>query len=512
MGMITGGGQAVTGLGGSAGYGEVTLDRGDDTALRLDASAVFEAGLNYFGQPIAATDIWVNTNGTVSLGAVFTAYPTATNAQPGASLIAPLWGDVDTRLRGEGVESGQIHVDLDAASDCLTVTWDMVGVYRRDTSAPNRVQMQLFDRGGGDFDIVFRYEQVGWTTGTAPDDAGARALLAAPGLSAVQVMPGTDLALLDQLAGNTGITGMWVWRMRGGVLQPGLGSAGTEGHDLLQGTTGADHIDALGGNDTVLADAGADTVLGGLGEDQLHGGAGADSLLGGAGHDQLWGDDGNDVLRGEAGNDTAYGGLGADTLDGGDGDDALYGGPDDGDLRDVIYGGAGNDQLFGGGGNDSQSGGLGSDTVDGGPGADTLIGNEGNDVLSGGPGADVIFGNDGDDWINGGFGNDRLNGGAGADRFYHLGIPDHGSDWIQDYSGVEGDRLLFGQPGAQASQFQVNYAHTSDASGTPAGQVEVAEAFVIYKPTGQIIWALVDGAGQDAIWLQLGGQLYDLVP
>lgn len=512
MGTITGTGTAVTGLGGSAGYGEVTLDRGDDTSLRLDASAVFEAGLNYFGQPIAATDIWVNTNGTVSLGAVFTAYPTTANAQPAANLIAPWWGDVDTRLRGEGVESGQIHVDLDTANDCLTVTWDMVGVYRRDTSAPNRVQMQLYDRGGGDFDIVFRYELVSWTTGTATDDAGARALLAAPGLAPVELMPGTDLALLDQVAGNTGTAGLWVWRMRGGVLQSGLGSTGTDGHDLLQGSAVPDYIDALGGNDTVLGNDGNDTLLGGEGNDQLQGGTGADSLLGGAGNDQLLAEDGNDVLRGEAGHDTLNGGLGADTLDGGDGDDALYGGPDDGDLRDVIYGGAGNDQLYGGGGNDSQSAGLGNDTVEGGPGADTLIGNEGNDALSGGPGADVIFGNDGDDWINGGFGNDRLNGGAGADRIYHLGIPDHGSDWVQDYSGAEGDRLLFGQTGALPDQFQVNYAHTTDASGVPAGLADVAEAFVIYKPTGQIIWALVDGAGQDAIWLQLGSQLYDLVP
>jgi Ca2+-binding RTX toxin-like protein len=512
MGTITGSGTAVTGLGGSAGYGEVAVDRGDDTALHLDASAIFEAGLNYFGQPIAATDIWVNTNGTVSLGAAFIAYPTTANAQPNANLIAPYWGDVDTRLRGEGVESGQIHVDLDQANDCLTVTWDMVGVYRRDTTAPNRVQMQLYDRGGGDFDIVFRYELVSWTTGTAPDDAGARAMLSTIAGMPVTLMPGGDLALLDQVAGNTGLTGLWVWRMRGGVLQPGLGSAGTEGHDLLQGSPSADHIDALGGNDTVHADAGNDTVLGGDGADQLHGAVGNDSLLGGAGHDMLWGDDGNDVLRGEAGNDTLYGGLGGDTLDGGEGDDALYGGPDEGDLRDVIYGGAGNDQLYGGGGNDSQSGGLGNDTVDGGPGADTLIGNEGNDVLSGGPGADLIFGNDGDDWINGGFGNDRLNGGAGADRFYHLGIPDHGSDWIQDYSGADGDRLLFGQAGARADQFQVNYAYTSDPNGTSAGSPDVAEAFVIYKPTGQIVWALVDGGGQDAIWLQLGSQLYDLVP
>ena len=37
------------------------------------------------------------------------------------------------------------------------------------------------------------------------------------------------------------------------------------------------------------------------------------------------------------------------------------------------------------------------------------------------------------------------------------------------------------------------------------------EAFVIYKPTGQILWALVDGGGQDSINLQIGGDTFDLL-
>ncbi|MFV0512390.1 MAG: hypothetical protein ACK5MY_01960 [Jhaorihella sp.] len=37
------------------------------------------------------------------------------------------------------------------------------------------------------------------------------------------------------------------------------------------------------------------------------------------------------------------------------------------------------------------------------------------------------------------------------------------------------------------------------------------EAFAIYKPTGQIMWALVDGAGQDSIKLQIGADLFDLL-
>ena len=33
---------------------------------------------------------------------------------------------------------------------------------------------------------------------------------------------------------------------------------------------------------------------------------------------------------------------------------------------------------------------------------------------------------------------------------------------------------------------------------------------MIYRPTGQIMWALVDGGGQDSITLQIGSDLFDL--
>lgn len=229
-------------------------------------------------------------------------------------------------------------------------------------------------------------------------------------------------------------------------------------------------------------------------------------LTGTEGNDRLEGTGGNDTLIGNDGNDTLYGQDGQDRLNGGAGDDLIYGGATEADLRDVIFGGDGNDTIYGGAGQDELYGGAGNDSVFGDFGADTLIGNEGDDWLTGGPGADVLMGGPGDDWLNGGFGHDRLNGGAGADRFYHAGLADHGSDWVQDYTAADGDVLVFGLPGATADQFRISYAATPGA-----GQGDVAEAFVVYRPTGQIIWALVDGAAQPSVMLQLGGQLYDLV-
>ncbi|WP_371157979.1 calcium-binding protein [Jannaschia sp. 2305UL9-9] len=224
-----------------------------------------------------------------------------------------------------------------------------------------------------------------------------------------------------------------------------------------------------------------------------------------SGDDLLEGGPGADRIDGLAGDDTINGGDGNDTLIGGEGDDVITGGVTSADLRDLIYGGAGNDTIDGGYGNDELRGDAGNDNIAGGFGADTVIGGAGNDTLTGSAFGDEIFGGDGMDFVNGGFGSDRVNGGAGADSFFHLGIADHGSDWIQDYSAADGDVLVFGGA-ATADQFQINQANTASA-----GDAGTDEAFVIYRPTGQIIWALVDGMGEAAITLRAGGVEFDLM-
>ena len=228
-------------------------------------------------------------------------------------------------------------------------------------------------------------------------------------------------------------------------------------------------------------------------------------LLGTAEDDLLEAGAGADRLSGEGGHDTLIGGEGNDTLIGGEGNDVLQGGGSDIDVRDVIYGGNGNDSIDGGYGNDELRGDAGNDTILGGYGADTVIGGTGDDNLTAQAFGDEIFGGDGADFINGGFGHDRLNGGEGADRFFHLGVADHGSDWVQDYSAAEGDVLVFGQA-ATRDQFQVNLTETANA-----GAEGTQEAFVIYRPTGQILWALVDGAAQSQINLVISGTQYDLL-
>ncbi|MDO6484720.1 calcium-binding protein [Shimia thalassica] len=228
----------------------------------------------------------------------------------------------------------------------------------------------------------------------------------------------------------------------------------------------------------------------------LVGGNFADQYVGGSNHDRLVGNGGSDTLTG---------GDGRDTLNGGDGADVLNGGGGGYDERDVIYGGAGNDTADGGYGNDLIYGGDGDDMITGGFGSDEVLGQAGNDTLNGSALADFMFGGDGDDFVNGGFGHDLLNGGAGADEFFHLGVSDHGSDWVQDYSAADGDVLVFGDSTASASDFRVQLANTENAGSDAA-----AEAFVVHRPTGQVLWALVDGADEASINLRIVGLDYDL--
>lgn len=564
--QVSGNGTTQSRLGGLQGYGEIEVPRGDDNAMGLDISAVFENGLNYFGTTYAANAVFVNTNGFLSFGQPFADIPTSQNNLPVRDLIAPFWGDVDTRLDGEGTESGAIWVDIDPIADVVSLTWHRVGAYRRNADDTNTFQLQLFDRGNGNFDIVFRYTQIDWTIGTSNHDTGSRIGIFSANLAdpiRIEIGIGhSGLQALPDIFGNTGVPGLWLYEMRGGVLEQsgsnGPRLTGTNGSDSLTGTEFNDTIEGLAGDDHLWGGGGNDSLNGGLGNDYHYGGAGLDTVIfnlprtgitvlqvndglritSTAGTDFIaddvenfqfsdgiftyaqmqvpnavdsTGTSGADILQGGEGNDILRGLDGTDTLIGNAGNDTLIGGTSVNDLRDVIYGGAGDDTIDGGYGNDELRGDAGSDIINGGFGADRIIGGTGNDALGGGALGDEIFGGDGFDFVNGGWGHDRVNGGAGADQFFHIGIFDHGSDWIQDYDAAEGDVLVWGGAAATADDFQINLAHTADNAGERSGDDTVQEAFVVYRPTGQIMWALVDGGGQAEINISIGGNVFDLL-
>jgi Ca2+-binding RTX toxin-like protein len=391
--------------------------------------------------------------------------------------------------------------------------------------------LQFADRSGTLYDLLLSagvYNQS--ISGTDQDDTliggiGHDAISARAGNDLVYGGPGNDKVEADygnnQIYGNLGDD-----ELRGGLgddtldggpgndsLSSGNGSnllRGGDGDDFLQGWSGANTFEGGAGDDRVDGGTAADLAYGEDGNDTLDGNDGDDVVDGGDGDDFVRGNNGDDFVFGRSGNDTMNGGRGSDTMNGGDGDDLIIGGFEADDLADLILGGAGDDTVLASSGNDSVFGGDGDDKLDGDLGADTLSGQNGNDTLTGGGYSDLLFGNAGDDFINGGFGFDRINGGIGADKFFHLGVQHHGSDWVQDYNAADGDVLMYGNGTATSDQFLVTYNHTANGAGVRAGDADVQEAFVIYRPTGQILWALVDGAGQSAINLQIAGQVYDL--
>ena len=465
MGEVTGNGTAVTGLGGAKGFGEVELPRGDDVVANVDVSAVFESGFLLGGVHYDANALFISTDGLVSFGTGLSGV--AANAEAmAAPFLAIFHADVDTRLDGEGAESGGVWLDVDTVQDCVTITWDHVGFYRRNATVTNTFQMQLFDRGNGGFEVVYRYQDIGWTAGDLQGGwgglggiaaligqrgaaGGAAALLAASGDEALQLALDTDL-------GNSGISGLWQWSL----VAPSL-ILGTATSDVLQGTANDDTLRGLGGSDVLMGSAGADEMDGGSGSDradygsaptavtidlgnpgantgqaagdsyvqiEVFSGSGfGDTLLGGTAGDTFIAGDGNDHLDGRLGNDSLNTGAGDDLALGGEG-------------QDNLLGGAGNDSLFGNIGSDILTGEASDDSLAGGNNDDTLFGGDGADRLSGGNLGDVLWGEAGNDRLAGGRGGDQMHGGTGNDTM-------NGSSGFDTLTGDDGHDLLSGRAG-----------------------------------------------------------------
>ncbi len=465
-------------LGGPEGFGEVALDRVDDGWLQIDLSAVFPTGLRLGSTLFPAAAFYVNNDGHVSLGQPLDMNAFGPLPEGDIAVIAPFWADADTRLSGEEPESGQVWVHQDAAQGHVIITWDHVGAYRYNAAQTNAFQLQIIDRGGGDFDIVFRYEQIEWTSGDLVNSDPAFAGVLGPGGLLFELAASRDAIALHTLVsdtGNTGTAGLWMLPLRdgalavpdggggdggvlvvgddsGGVLGGGTGDdtlLGGAGDNTLMGSSGADHLDGGGGRNLVSYANAPTAVTAALGDPSVNTGwAAGDSYanvgdLAGTGFDDtLQGDSNNNFINGGWGNDTIYGVAGNNVLVGGMGNDLLIGGPG----NDILNGGPGHDTLIGGEGNNRLRGGSGRDLLQGGPGNDTIMGDGGNDTLYGGPGHDLLFGGPGHDLLVSGPGRNLLHGGPGDDTLIGGGNTD-------TLRGGSGDDVLTGGGGADIFVF-----------------------------------------------------------
>lgn len=412
-------------------FGDAQIPRGDEnTSDEISITEIFEDGFLFGSETFDS--FWVSTNGGVNFVG-----PWGSWAYDPYN-IAPLSTDLDSRNPPDPTSG--VFVDLNTERDSVVVTWNLIGRYFEDYSNPYTFQMELLDLGDGDAEVIFRYADMG-EAGASWYNAG---LTAEWGSSIVfeHWESGIPAYELDDTPGNTGIAGVWQYRIVDGVLEPGLIEDGTPEADLMIGTARGDVLNGLGGNDTIQGNDGADVLSGGNGNDEIDGGLSQDTITGGAGADTITGGGGNDQISGQDGNDTIDGGAGRDTIYGGVGDDLLA---ESWEIRDYwesfdrIESGEGNDTVQGAYGNDTIDGGDGNDELRGGHDQDEMHGGAGNDTMAGGSGNDSLYGGDGDDFLYGDIGFNTTEGGAGADTFL---LDPMGVLTIVDYNPGEGDRLI----------------------------------------------------------------------
>lgn len=107
--------------------------------------------------------VYINTNGNITFNSSLTQY-TPNGFPISTPMVAAFWADVDTR----NTNSGAIWYKV--FSDRLVVTWDHVGYYNQQVDKTNTFQMTIKANTAAGFtgdDVIFAYDDMQWTTGSA---------------------------------------------------------------------------------------------------------------------------------------------------------------------------------------------------------------------------------------------------------------------------------------------------------------------------------------------------------
>jgi hypothetical protein len=175
--------------------------------------------VNFFGTTYS--QLFVNNNGNVTLDAPLSAFTPFPLTSTQRVIIAPFFGDVDTRS-GNALTYGGGRVD---GRPAFGVTWPGVGCFALNTSVLNFFQVVLVDRsdvGANDFDIELNYDSIQWETGQA-SGGGATCqggTSARAGFSNGSGLPGTFF----EIAGSGVVGGLLDTNLVTGLIHNALNS------------------------------------------------------------------------------------------------------------------------------------------------------------------------------------------------------------------------------------------------------------------------------------------------
>lgn len=112
--------------------------------------------------------LYINNNGNISFGASYATFSASAFPTAGFTMVAPFWGDVDTR--GAGVVYYKI------TPTALYVNWEAVGYFNQHTDLLNTFQLIITDGNdpviGVGNNVAFCYQDMQWTTGDASSGVG----------------------------------------------------------------------------------------------------------------------------------------------------------------------------------------------------------------------------------------------------------------------------------------------------------------------------------------------------
>ena len=150
-----------------AGFNSNNLPANDDGSTGL---VPIGFTIDFFGS--SYNSLYINNNGNVTFDGVQSTYTPYDLLSTNQRIIAPFFGDVDTRGAGSGIVTYGSSVGNVNGHAAFGVNWINVGYYDQNTDLLNQFQLVLIDRSDiapGDFDFEFNFNQVQWETGDASD-------------------------------------------------------------------------------------------------------------------------------------------------------------------------------------------------------------------------------------------------------------------------------------------------------------------------------------------------------